>query len=88
MDLIGSRRRNVKIQVSGRGSDMFLGERDAMAKSVYVIGVAPTELPLLHSLVGLLRHPDPNVGELTRQALLYLETAASQGVATREAVSV
>ena len=29
-------------------------------------------------LVLLLRHPDPVVPELTRQALLYLEAAASQ----------
>ena len=29
-------------------------------------------------LVSLLRHPDPVVPELARQALLYLESAASQ----------
>jgi len=44
-----------------------------MAKTVSVIGLDAAELPWLHSLVWLLRHPDPNVGELTRQALLYLE---------------
>jgi hypothetical protein len=49
-----------------------------MAKTVAVIGVDPSELPWLHSLVWLLRHPDPNVPELTRQALLYLEAAATR----------
>jgi hypothetical protein len=48
-----------------------------MAKTVAVIGVDPSELPWLHSLVWLLRHPDPNVPELTRQALLYLEAATA-----------
>jgi hypothetical protein len=47
-----------------------------MAKTVAVIGVDPTELPWLHSLIWLLRHPDPRIAELTRQALLYLETSA------------
>jgi hypothetical protein len=48
-----------------------------MAKTVAVIGVDPSELPWLHSVVWLLRHPDPKVSELTRQALLYLEAAAT-----------
>ncbi len=30
-------------------------------------------------LILLLRHPDPVVPELTRQALLYLESAATPG---------
>jgi len=50
-----------------------------MAKTVAVIGVDPAELPWLHSLVWLLRHPDPNVVELTRQALQYLEAGATAG---------
>ncbi|HKA01825.1 MAG TPA: hypothetical protein VKE70_35185 [Candidatus Solibacter sp.] len=48
-----------------------------MAKTVSVIGLDPAGLPWLHSLVWLLRHPDPNVAELTRQALLYLEESAA-----------
>jgi hypothetical protein len=48
-----------------------------MAKTVALIGVDPSELPWLHSLVWLLRHPDPKVVELTRQAFLYLEASAT-----------
>jgi len=48
-----------------------------MAKTVPVIGITPPELPWIRKMVGLLRHPDPVVQELTRQALLYLEAAAS-----------
>jgi len=48
-----------------------------MANTVAVIGVEPTELPWLHSVIWLLRHPDPHVAELTRQALLYLESTAT-----------
>ena len=48
-----------------------------MAETVYVIGTLPQELPWLRLLVGLLRHPDPNVAELTRQALLYLVQSAA-----------
>jgi hypothetical protein len=49
----------------------------SMAKTVPVIGINPAELPWIRKMVGLLRHPDPVVQELTRQALLYLEAAAS-----------
>jgi hypothetical protein len=48
-----------------------------MANTVPVIGIDPTELAWIRMLVQLLRHPDPVVPELTRQALLYLEGAAS-----------
>ncbi len=41
-----------------------------------VIGLQPAELPWLRMLVFLLRHPDPAVAELARQALLYLTAAA------------
>jgi hypothetical protein len=44
-----------------------------------MIGVEPDELCWLRMLVFLLRHPDPSVPELTRQALLYLTEAAGQG---------
>jgi hypothetical protein len=49
-----------------------------MPTSVPMIGVDPSELPWLRALIQLLRHPDPAVPELTRQALLYLQTAASE----------
>ena len=49
-----------------------------MANTVPVIGIAPGELAWIRTLVLLLRHPDPVVPELTRQALRYLEAGASQ----------
>jgi len=46
-----------------------------------MIGLDAAELPYLRALVSLLRHPDPNVGELARQALEYLsENAAGRGI--------
>ena len=41
-----------------------------------LIGVQTHELGWLRLLIFLLRHPDPSVPELARQALLYLEDAA------------
>jgi hypothetical protein len=53
-----------------------------MAKTVPVIGIDPAELAWIRLLILLLRHPDPVVPELTRQALRYLEAAAAtSGVA-------
>ena len=49
-----------------------------MAKTVSVIGIDPGELAWVRSLVSLLRHPDPLIPEMTRQALLYLEKNAHQ----------
>jgi hypothetical protein len=49
-----------------------------MAHTVHVIGIDPAELAWIRMLVLLLRHPDPVVPELTRQALRYLEAAASR----------
>jgi hypothetical protein len=43
-----------------------------MAKSVSVIGIDPGELCWLRLLLFLLRHPDPLIAEMVRQALLYL----------------
>ncbi len=42
------------------------------------IGVSAEELRWLRILVALLRHPDPAVPELARQALLYLTEAANR----------
>jgi hypothetical protein len=49
-----------------------------MAKSVYVAGIDAAELPWLRMLLHLLRHPDPGMPELARQALLYLTEAAQK----------
>lgn len=48
-----------------------------MSKTIPVIGVDPSELRWLRLLVSLLRHPDPMVPELARQALLHIEDVAS-----------
>lgn len=50
-----------------------------------LIGVNAQELHWLRVLVALLRHPDPSVPELARQALLYLSDAAA-GRAAKDAV--
>jgi hypothetical protein len=56
-----------------------------MAHTVPMIGIDPAELAWIRMLVGLLRHPDPVVPELTRQALSYLEGAAGRsGVASSD----
>ena len=55
-----------------------------MAGTVPIIGIEPEELPWLRLLVYLLRHPDPVVPELARQALRYLEGAASQSSVPRD----
>jgi hypothetical protein len=49
-----------------------------VSKTVPLIGVAADELCWLRMLVALLRHPDPSVPELARQALLYLTEAVSK----------
>ena len=51
-----------------------------MPQTVPVIGIEPAELHWIRMLVLLLRHPDPVVPELTRQALLYLEASAVDNV--------
>jgi hypothetical protein len=51
-----------------------------MDKTVSVIGVDPRELRWTRMLIALLRHPDPSVPELARQALLYLTDAAAKRV--------
>jgi hypothetical protein len=53
-----------------------------MAKAV-LIGLEPHELHWLRALVALLRHPDPSVPELARQALLYLTEAAVKRAVSR-----
>ena len=59
-----------------------------MANTVPVIGIESSELAWIRTLVTLLRHPDPVVPELTRQALQYLEGAASRlGVTAAESAA-
>lgn len=52
-----------------------------MGRTVNIIGIDADELAWLRLLVSLLRHPDPVVPELARQALLYLQAAASNSAA-------
>ncbi len=47
-----------------------------MGNTVSLIGIRVDELPWLRLLLALLRHTDPGVAELARQALLYLADAA------------
>jgi len=49
-----------------------------MTKTVSVIGLDAAEVRWIRLLVGLLRHPDPGVPELARQALLYLTASAGK----------
>jgi hypothetical protein len=44
-----------------------------MAKTVSMIGIDPGELVWVRTLLFLLRHPDPLIAEMVKQALLYLE---------------
>ena len=54
-----------------------------MAKTVSMIGIDPGELVWVRTLLFLLRHPDPLIAEMTRQALLYLERNAYEEARTR-----
>lgn len=47
-----------------------------MAQNLSMIGLEADELRWIRLLVSLLRHPDPNVPELARQALLYVVDSA------------
>jgi hypothetical protein len=48
------------------------------AEKLVMIGLRPEEDAWVRMLVGLLRNPDPVVGELTRQAMIYLADAAGK----------
>jgi hypothetical protein len=59
-------------------------ESNVMAQNLSMIGLEADEVRWMRVLVSLLRHPDPDVPELARQALLYVldtcaGTAASPG---------
>jgi hypothetical protein len=50
-----------------------------------MIGLAPEEIQWARLVIALLRHPDPVVGEIAREALRYVETAASRADESRAA---
>ena len=52
-----------------------------------MIGLSPDELPWIRTLLALLRHPDPTVPELARQALLYVSRAAESAGLPHSAVA-
>jgi len=53
-----------------------------MSHNLAVIGIEPEELGSIRTLIQLLRHADPNVRELARQALQYLTEFASRSLPT------
>jgi hypothetical protein len=55
-----------------------------MDRTIPIIGIATSELRWIRMLVSLLRHPDPSVPELARQALVYLTDAAGRREAGRQ----
>ena len=56
-----------------------------MPGTVTIIGIEPGELEWIRLLVALLRHSDPVVPELARQALLYLQNSATRNPAAKPA---
>jgi len=52
---------------------------------VCMIGLDPREVEWVRLLIGLLRHPDPVVGEVSREALRYLESVATRADESRAA---
>jgi hypothetical protein len=54
--------------------------------NVCMIGLDPRELAWLRLVVALLRHPDPVVAEVAREALQYLEGLADRANQSRAAV--
>ena len=51
-----------------------------MPKTLSVIGIEPQELRWVRTLVQLLRHSDPGIPELARQALIYLARSADESL--------
>ena len=54
-------------------------------ESLGIIGLDPSEMEWLRLVIALLRHPDPVVGEVTRQALRYLADVAARADQSRAA---
>jgi hypothetical protein len=53
-----------------------------MSRTTAMIGIRPEELRWIRLLLALLRHPDPGMHELARQALLYLSQSADRPAAS------
>jgi hypothetical protein len=49
-----------------------------MEKTLSVIGIEAQELRWVRTLIQLLRHPDPSIPELARQALIFLTRSAGE----------
>ncbi len=54
---------------------------------VALIGLQADEVKWAKMLLGLLRHPDPVVVELTKQAVLYLESVRDRATTGAESVN-
>ncbi len=54
-------------------------------ENVGMIGLDPRDVPWLRLVIALLRHPDPVVGEVAREALRYLEDVAARANQSRAA---
>lgn len=54
-------------------------------ENVCMIGLEPREIQWLRLVIALLRHPDPVVGEVAREALRYLEGVAARANPSRAA---
>jgi len=50
-----------------------------------MIGLDPREVQWLRLVIALLRHPDPVVGEVAREALRYLDEVAARANQSRAA---
>ncbi len=59
-----------------------------MDKTVPIIGIEPSELRWIRILVSLLRHPDPSVPELARQALMYLSASSADRALSKAPPSI
>jgi hypothetical protein len=53
-----------------------------MPSTLSMVGIEPEELRWIRMLVALLRHPDPSMPELARQALIYLTESATRRSST------
>jgi hypothetical protein len=78
MKLIGRTCRSMKGSEERRRLDEEERGEQAVTKPFHMIGLEPGELAPVKLLVSLLRHPDPSMGELALQALVYLEELASR----------
>jgi hypothetical protein len=59
-----------------------------MSQTTAVIGISSEELYWIRMLVALLRHADPSLPELTRQALLYLSHSAGDAAIPNSSIRV